>query len=96
MTGEIGGDAVARLLGVSLRTLRRRLDEHRTSFQEMLDETRLESAKQLLSNTDLGIGQIGLVLRYSDPSVFTRAFTRWSGLRPSEWRMQARSPNRTD
>jgi AraC-like DNA-binding protein len=96
MTGEIGGDAVARLLGVSLRTLRRRLDDHRTSFQEMLDETRLESAKQLLSNTDLGIGQIGLVLRYSDPSVFTRAFTRWSGLRPSEWRMQARSPNRTD
>lgn len=93
LTGEIGSDAVARLLGFSQRSLRRRLDEHQTSFQEILNETRFEWAKQLLYNTDLGIGQIGLVLRYSDPSVFTRAFTRWSGLRPSEWRMHVRTSN---
>ncbi len=91
LTGEIGSDAVTRLLGISQRTLRRRLDEHQTSFQQVLDETRFEWAKQLLSNTDLGIGQIALVLRYSDPSVFTRAFARWSGLPPSEWKTQVRA-----
>ncbi len=96
LTGEVGGEAVARRLGVSERTLRRRLDKLGMSFQEVLDETRFVWAKQLLSNTDLGIGQVALVLRYSDPGVFTRAFTRWSGHRPSEWKRQARSEDRTE
>ena len=86
LTGEINGEAIANRLGFSRRTLHRRLDAQGVSFQSLLNETRFEFGKQLLANTRLGVSHISLVLRYADPSVFTRAFARWSGLSPSGWR----------
>lgn len=96
LTGRVGGDELAAQLGTARRTLNRRLEEHGVTFQRILDETRFEFARQLLGNTHLGIAQIAAVLRYGDQSVFTRAFARWSGLPPREWRRTARSQSLAD
>jgi AraC-like DNA-binding protein len=77
---------IAAQLGMSRRTLHRRLLAHGLRFQGVLDETRAEFARQLLANTRLGIGEIAAIIGYAEPSVFTRSFTRWTGVSPSEWR----------
>jgi AraC-like DNA-binding protein len=73
---------------LSLRpwSLLRKLKARGTSFRKLLNETRFEVATQLLSGTGLSITEIGMVLGYSETAVFTRAFERWSGVAPSEWR----------
>ena len=88
LTGHISGVHIAARLGMSRRTLHRRLVDHGVTFQQISDETRCECARQLLAQTRLSIGRIGLVVCYRDPSVFTRAFIRWAGMTPSEWRLQ--------
>ena len=90
LTGQIGGDEMADALGMPRRTMTRRLADCDTTFQAVLDETRFELARQLLGNTGLPISQISLVLRYADQSVLTRAFARWSGIPPREWRGRSR------
>jgi AraC-like DNA-binding protein len=50
------------------------------------NEVRFEIACELLENTDMALGQIAATLKYSEPSAFTRAFRRWCGQTPSEWR----------
>jgi AraC-like DNA-binding protein len=97
LTNTTSNVEMAAKLGLSSRTLQRRLDELGTSFQQVLDETRFESAKQFLRNTTLTISHIGFVLGFADQSAFTRSFTRWSGLTPGEWQRTAlfeRSPKR--
>ena len=79
---------MAKHLQISRRTLDRRLQEHDLTFQQVLDETRFEYAKQLLENTSLNIGQIGAIMRFADQSVFTRSFTRWAGITPRDWRRE--------
>jgi AraC-like DNA-binding protein len=86
LTGEISGEELAVQLQMARRTLHRRLKVHGVNFQQILDETRFEFAQQLLTNTHLSISDIGFILRYSDPGIFTRAFFRWAGVPPSEWR----------
>ena len=73
-------------LSIHPRTLNRRLHEEGTSFREVLNEVRFETASQLLTDTQLGVTRIALTLGYADPSVFTHAFRRWAGVPPSEWR----------
>jgi AraC-like DNA-binding protein len=84
-------DDVARLLGVSSRTLARRLDEAGASFREISDEVQFELARQLIENTAMTITQISLVLGYSEISAFSRAFRLWGGAPPRAWRQRARS-----
>ena len=55
--------------------------------QQIVDETRSELSRQLLAHTRLGVGDVGEVVGYADPSAFTRAFVRWTGMKPSEWRV---------
>ena len=86
LSRQISGDEIAAQLGISRRTLQRKLGAHGAHFQELLDETRCEFARQLLANTRLDIGDIGVIVGYDDPSVFTRAFVRWAGMPPSMWR----------
>jgi AraC-like DNA-binding protein len=90
MTGRISEPDLATSIGISRRTLHRRLDADGAGFQDLLDAARFEFARQLLENTQIGIGEISLILRYADPSVFTRAFSRWSGTTPSGWRAEQR------
>ena len=76
-------ETVASCLFMSSRTLKRKLEERGTRFQQLLDEVRYRHALQLLDNPDLDIQQVATALGYQDPPSFTRAFRRWSGQSPS-------------
>lgn len=79
---------VAAQLHLTTRTLRRRLQEQGASYQQLLMEARRRDSCQLLLDANLDIGHIGALLGYTDPANFTRAFKRWHGLTPSDWRNQ--------
>lgn len=81
---------VASRMGMSLRTLNRRLREHGTSLQEIRDQVSAEAACQLLGNTEKSASEVALILGYSDSSAFTRAFRRWRGVPPAQWRARKR------
>jgi AraC-like DNA-binding protein len=80
---------VAARLNLSLRSLKRKLQQHDTSFRTELDAIRLADARQLLRDTSLSISLISERLGYTDPVNFTRAFRRLSANSPSEFRKQA-------
>lgn len=81
---EVG--EVASLLHVSERTLKRRLQDEGTSFQALLDQVRQRDAQQLLANPALAIKQVAEAVGYSDPANFARAFAKWTGVSPRDWR----------
>jgi AraC-like DNA-binding protein len=83
---ETSLEAVATELSMQPRTLNRRLQAEGKSFRELTNEARFEVARQLLAGTRMGITDIALALGYADPSSFTHAFQRWSGVAPSDWR----------
>lgn len=80
---------VARRMGASTRTLKRRLAEQGTSFTGVLEEVRRQRALLLLDDKRLPIGEIADRLGYSDVSNFTRAFRRWTGRTPAAFRGRA-------
>jgi AraC-like DNA-binding protein len=84
--GTVTAAVVAERLGISERTLRRRLAEESTNLQRLIDETRFELARHLLRNTRLSVAEIAGALRYADANVFSRAFSRWARVSPSRWR----------
>ncbi|HEX5640291.1 MAG TPA: AraC family transcriptional regulator [Burkholderiaceae bacterium] len=77
---------IASRMGMSLRTLNRRLRAEGTSLQAIRDEVTAEAACQLLGNTEKPASEVALMLGYSDSSAFTRAFRRWCGVPPAQWR----------
>jgi AraC-like DNA-binding protein len=79
-------EAVASELAMQPRTLNRRLQAEGKTFRDLINEARFEVARQLLAGTRMDIADIALALGYADPSGFTHAFQRWSGVAPSEWR----------
>ncbi len=83
-------EAVARALGMSLRTLQRRLTEERTSFKEILRATRRELACTYVRQAKCSITEAAFLLGFTDTSSFCRAFKRWSGVAPSRYRSRAR------
>ena len=76
----------AQLLHMTSRTLLRRLRDENTTFQEVSERLREELAYDYLLQDDLTIEQIASQLGFSSSSTFSRAFVRWTGSRPSEWR----------
>lgn len=82
---------VAGTLFVSDRTLKRRLQEEQASFQQLVDQVRLERAGELLRNTTMNLSQIADALGYADAANFTRAFKRWTGASPSHYRNTTRA-----
>jgi AraC-like DNA-binding protein len=84
--GEGSADAIARELGVSKRTLHRRLRAEGASLRGILDEVRGEVATTLLRGTSLGTGEVAFVLGYSEPAAFHRFFRRWTGQTPRDFR----------
>lgn len=77
---------LAEMTGLSPRTLQRRLAEQQTSYSRLLDETRLLKAAIMLGETDVPLLEISLMLDYENASSFTRAFRRWTGVSPREYR----------
>ncbi|MEZ5478173.1 MAG: helix-turn-helix domain-containing protein [Thiolinea sp.] len=87
--GEVAGE-----LGMSRRTLRRRLAEEDCSFQQLLDQCRMQMAALKLQYTALSQTDIALCTGFSEQSAFIRAFSKWHGETPGEYRrrMQALRP----
>lgn len=81
--------SVARSLGMSARTMQRRLGELGTTYQTVLDDVRQRSARRLLANTDLGTGEIAFVLGFEEVNSFIRAFQAWEKTTPAKWRARA-------
>ncbi|MEM7423891.1 MAG: helix-turn-helix transcriptional regulator, partial [Pseudomonadota bacterium] len=81
--------AVADRLGMSGRTLQRRLAEQGHAYQDLVDETRHDLAKRLLQRTDYALAEVAFLTGFAEQSTFTRAFKRWSGQTPATFRRGA-------
>jgi AraC-like DNA-binding protein len=71
---------------ISARTLQRLLHQQGSSFQELLDETRLRLAKEYLADVRLDLSAVANLVGYSEQSSFTRAFQQWTNFTPGQWR----------
>jgi AraC-like DNA-binding protein len=85
---DVSLETVATELSMHPRTLNRRLRAEGSNFRDLVNEARFFVSRQLLSTTKMEVADIALGLGYADPSGFTHAFQRWSGMAPSEWRRQ--------
>lgn len=84
---HVSQDLVAKELGLSPRTLRRKLSEESLSYQHLLDDCRMEIAsRELTTSHNISLSQMALRLGYSDHSTFSRAFFRWFGISPRTYR----------
>ena len=81
-SGQTAMEAVARRLGMSKRTLQRRLGEEGTTFSQLLGRTREELARHYLVKTSLSCTEISFLLGFDEPSSFFRAFHEWTGRTP--------------
>ncbi len=77
---------VAQLMNMNERTLRRKLEQYQTSFSEILSHAQLKLAKKMLQDIRIQIDDIACYLQFSEPSAFYRAFKRWTGETPAEYR----------
>lgn len=77
---------IARSLGISVRSFHRRLAEHGLSFQMLTETTRRELAEGLLRDERYSLSEIAFLTGFSDQSSFTRAFKRWVGATPANYR----------
>jgi AraC-like DNA-binding protein len=90
---------IAPRLGMSVRTLQRRLDERGLRYRDLVAGVRMRIARHCLTERAHGpsLGEIGFMLGYSELSAFDRAFRRWTGMSPGEYRRRAaRGDARTD
>jgi len=86
-SGNCGQDQIAAALGISVRTMNRRLEQAGVSYFEILDNARYSVSRKLIRETDMPLKEIAKALSYTDASSFSRAFRRWSGVSPEQWRM---------
>lgn len=84
-------DDIADALHVSSRTLQRRLQEGRSSFQRVLEEARHQLARHYLNNQVLELNEAAYLLGYEDGNSFVRAFRTWEGVPPARWREMQRA-----
>jgi AraC-like DNA-binding protein len=84
-------DNVARSLGMSKRTLARKLSDEGLNFTDVLQQLRRDLAVRYLDDSQLHISKIAWLLGFSEVSAFTHAFKRWTGNTPSQIRTPAAS-----
>ena len=87
--GEPSQEDIAEILNMSARTLQRKLGDRGTSYKEILDDTRRALALAYLSAPRHSVSDVTYLLGFSAGSCFTRAFRRWTGQSPSDWRAGA-------
>jgi AraC-like DNA-binding protein len=86
--GQYTMESAALALGVSSRTLRRHLADEATSFRDLLADELSRRAKQLLA-AGMPVQKVSAVLGYSEVAAFSRAFKRWTGVAPAQWRRRS-------
>jgi AraC-like DNA-binding protein len=79
---------VARELGMSARTLQRRLTAAGITFQELVEDTRRDLARHYLKQSTVELTETAYLLGYEDANSFFRAFHLWEGVTPGDWRTQ--------
>jgi AraC-like DNA-binding protein len=90
--GTLSLPNLARCMGTSRRTLQRKLAAEGTSTAELVDDVRRELSIVYLQQAQLGIADIALLVGFSDERAFRRAFRRWLGTSPSQFRSSQRTP----
>jgi AraC-like DNA-binding protein len=85
--GRAGASEVARKLGMSPRTLSRKLREQNATYAEILDSFRAALARRYLAERELPVSEIAWLLGYQELSSFTHAFKRWTGSTPRQFRL---------
>ena len=88
-SGTPNQESIADALHVSLRSLQRKLKDEKVTYKEILEDTRRELAMQYIRESYRPMGEISYLLGFSEPSSFTRAFRRWAGCSPVEFRETA-------
>lgn len=88
--GYADAETLARRLGIAERSLQRELQARGVSYRALLERTREQQARDLLTSTDLSVEKIAMTLGYSELAVLSRAFKRWTGVSPSDFRAQLR------
>jgi AraC-like DNA-binding protein len=87
---------VAAMTGMSVRNLQRRLREEGLNYSQIVDESRFEFARRLLRDTDLSLIDIAFESGYGEAANFTRAFKRWAGVPPKNFRRRYREQGAVD
>ena len=87
--GRAVAKEVARQMGLSTRTLSRKLGEEKTSFAEILDQLRAALAKRYLEEEQLPVSEFAWLLGYRELSSLTHAFKRWTGMTPRQFRSRS-------
>jgi AraC-like DNA-binding protein len=88
-SGKVTDESVSRDLYMSARKLQRQLENAGTTFYTLLNETREDLAKKYLRDQDTSITEIAYLMGFSENSAFSRAFKRWVGVSPSQYRKSA-------
>lgn len=86
--GRVTIEQIADYMMLSTRTLQRYLAEEGTTFQSLLDQTRQSLATRYLRDSSTSLTQLAELLGYSELSAFSRAFQRWTGTSPRQWKKQ--------
>jgi AraC-like DNA-binding protein len=84
-------DTLAGQLGLSTRTLRRRLQDENTSYRELIDDVRAQTAIKYMRDTRLTVENIAFLLGFGGPAAFRHAFRRWTKTAPNEFRRSVRA-----
>ncbi len=83
---------IASRLGMSGRSLQRRLSDRGFAYQDIVDDARRTLAERLLQDTEYSLAEIAFLTGYSEQSTFSKAFKRWKGETPRSYRLAAQSP----
>jgi AraC-like DNA-binding protein len=90
--GQADAATAARTMGLSERTLARRLQERGTTWRGLLDDFREAEAERLLASVRMPLSDVASRLGFSDQTAWNRAFRRWKGTSPTEWRQARTGP----
>ncbi|WP_084672208.1 AraC family transcriptional regulator [Halopseudomonas pelagia] len=91
-SGDMSEERVAAPMNISPRHLRRKLSQEGTSYEQLVDEVRRDSAIRMISEGQLSLTSIAYELGFLDPSSFTRAFRRWTDMSPTAFKRQLLAP----
>ena len=87
--GDISTKAIAKNLGLSSRSLQRRLADEGTTFNDLLADVRVEFAKRYLARGSISASEVAYLIGFTEPPAFFKAFKRWTGMTPREFQQGA-------